>query len=77
MLILVKLRGTKQMLYLTYREKTKCKQYVFETEQEMRKYFRKKWYTGENIMSQEYDDDGNYISTINLIGGHPCVNDSK
>jgi len=43
-------------LVLAYRQKTGCKQYHFDTYNEMRKYFDKKCYKGETIYYIEFDD---------------------
>lgn len=42
------------MLYLCFRNKYKCKQYVFTDPDDIYTYFDKKWYQGELIKCQVY-----------------------
>jgi len=43
-------------MFLTYRKKTGCKQYVHKSLSEVLEYFNKKCYDGETIKIFEYDD---------------------
>jgi len=44
-------------MILAYRQKTKCKQYVFKNLAETFKYFKKKCYWMETIQVIEYSDE--------------------
>jgi len=44
-------------MILAYRKKTGCKQYVFQTYEEMVKYFSKTVYLGETIYYYDYTED--------------------
>jgi hypothetical protein len=43
-------------MYMAFREKTKCKQYIFDNQTEMINYFSKKWYEDEVIFYLRFKD---------------------
>lgn len=55
-------------MILAYRQKTGCKQYVFDNKLQAFEYFGKKCYYKEHIKLIEYDDVSNKeVSTLNFV----------
>jgi hypothetical protein len=59
-------------MYMAFREKTGCRQYIFDTAEEMVKYFSRKNYRDEPITYRKYHKDTNVLDHKGwfLAGSH-------